>query len=187
MTKILSQSFILCMAVAIVSISFLGLEAKAEESVSTNSFFFEESDCRVLEGRSKRLCLLHCEFLECDDPESLGLGPFLSFFHERTCNRLLDKYEQETGYPGPNCFCGQACGLKFEECLEACDPDDPCCPVDCQNSRSSCNASCCFQKVDIDYNLCLENCNGDPDCELGCEIGGCGISFQTCFIPAPLP
>ena len=68
MTKTLSQSFILCMVVAIVSICFMGLEAKAQESVRTNSFFFEESDCRVLEGRSKRLCLLHCVFLECDDP-----------------------------------------------------------------------------------------------------------------------
>lgn len=46
MTKILSQSFVLCMAVAIVSISFLGLEAKAQESVSTNSFFLK----RVIAG-----------------------------------------------------------------------------------------------------------------------------------------
>lgn len=185
MTKTLSQRLILVLAVAIVSVFFLGLEAKAQESVRTNSFFFEESDCRVLEGRAKRLCLLHCEFLECDDAESLELGPFLSFFHERACNRLLDKYEEETGYPGPNCFCNQACGQKFDECVDACDPDDPCCPVQCGNARSSCNASCCFQKGDIDRQICLEDCNGDAECEAGCGFTICGSVVQPCFIQVP--
>jgi len=181
MTKILSQSF-LFFALAIVSVILAGMEAKAQELFSTNTFF-EESDCRVLDGRAKRLCLLHCEFLECDDAESLGLGPFLGAIHERTCNGLLDRYEEETGFAGPNCFCDQACDLKFDDCIAECDPEDPCCPTDCRNARSGCKTSCCFQRVDVEYNLCIDDCNGDPDCEFNCTMSTCGGAFEGCFIP----
>lgn len=198
MTKTFGQSFILFLAVAIVSVMFMGMEAKADESVRTN-FFFEEGECRGLDGRSKRLCLLHCEFLECDERESLNLGPFFSRFHERACNRLLDSYEEESGAPGPPCFCGEACEQKRLDCVDECsettdNPEDfNCCSIMCGNDASSCGASCCFQNNAIKFNICIEDCQDDPDpvaCEEDCQIGGCGISFQGCPIivePPPVP
>ena len=183
MSKILRQGSVFFMAVAIVSILFIGMEAKANDFVSTN-FFFEQGDCEFLEGRAKRLCLLHCEFLECDEAESLNLGPFFSFFHERACNRLLDRYEEQTGVAGPPCFCSEACDIKFDECVAACEgtEDELCCNIQCGNARSSCGASCCFQEADISFKMCLDDCDGDVDCEALCQPPGCSIGFQTCPI-----
>jgi hypothetical protein len=175
MDKILGRSF-LFLALAIGSIMFLSIEAKA------NGFFFEQGECEYLDGSAKRVCLLHCEFLECDEAENLNLGPILSRFHKRTCNRLLDRYEEETGVAGPPCFCNEACGLKYDECFEGCeDADDPnCCRIQCGNARSSCNADCCIQSGEIEYQMCLDDCNGDATCEASCFMSGCGAVFTSC-------
>ena len=188
MTKTLSQSFILLMAVAIGSIFSMGMEAKANDVISTN-VFFEQGLCEFLEGREKRLCLLHCELLECDEAESLGLGPVLSFFHERACNRLLDRYEGETGLAGPPCFCNEACDQEFEECNEACigTEDENCCMIQCRNANNLCRDDCCNENERLKREQCIAECNdaGGEDCEFQCPFRLC-LTFTTgCPPPEP--
>ena len=185
MSKVIRQSCVL-FAFVIVCLLLVQAEAKANDFVSTN-FFFEQGDCEFLDGRAKRLCLLHCEFLECDEADSLGLGPFLTVFHERACGRLLDRYEQETGSAGPPCFCNEACDINYDECIEGCaDDEDPaCCEIKCGNTLSSCNAGCCGQQGAIDFNRCISECEGDPICESTCTISGCLAVAISCIQQGP--
>ena len=187
MTKFLCQTFVLSVTVLLVCASFSQVEAKADESVNTN-FFFEAGECEYLEGRSKRLCLLHCELLECDESESLDLGPVLSFYHERTCTRILDKYEEESGAPGPPCFCEQACDIQFDECVAGCEDyaDPVCCRIQCGNSRSVCDNHCCIQQGELVYLECIETtCGGVNDENCFCLQSFCAVGVVRCPVLDP--
>ena len=188
MTKILSQSFILFMAVAIGSILFSGMEAKANDLASTN-VFFEQGLCEFLDGREKRLCLLHCELLECDEAENLNLGPIFSVFHERACNRLLNRYEALTGLAGPPCFCSQTCDLQQALCEEGCigAEDESCCMLQCRNAGNLCRDGCCNEREGLLREQCISDCieAGGEECEFQCPFRLCRTVLIGCLPPVP--
>jgi len=187
MTKFLCLIFVMSTALLFVCGNFSNGEAKAGESVQTN-FFFDAGQCEYLEGRSKRLCLLHCEFLECDESESLDLGPILSFFHERTCSNLLGQYEEESGAPGPPCFCEEACDIQYDDCVAGCEDDaDPvCCRIQCGNSQSICDRDCCNQQGELEYLECVETtCGGVVDENCFCPQSFCTVGVLSCPIFLP--
>jgi hypothetical protein len=140
----------------------------------------EEDSCGGLKGSAFGLCNAFCEAKDCDSIDPMDWN--------NSCFKLLDNYEKKTGNPGPPCFCGGpsgACQLDFQDCLANCDPADPaydCCKTACKNARSKCDTQCCVQQANIELNICIENCNGDTDCEHMCPHSFCISSIETCAI-----
>lgn len=198
MAKSISQSFICIIAFFLVLTLFLASDSQAQEIFDNSAFDpvvsasnpfpgFGEGDCRFYEeGLGKESCIRFCEQYDCDETDYSGPGVYNSQVR-RACIRLLKRYDQATDIAGPPCFCEPVCDFKLNKCLNNCDPDDRCCPTNCGNANLRCETNCCQQQQDLNRNICLENCGGDPVCEQACPMLFCASLTLICPPPGPLP
>ena len=142
----------------------------------------EEGSCTYLEGRAYGQCNAFCEAKDCDSMDPMDWN--------KSCYNLLEHYQDETGKAGPPCFCNEACGLQFDECVAGCqDAEDPqCCRTQCSNSLRICDRNCCNQDGQLDYLECVDTmCGGIDDENCFCLKFGCVTQITGCIKPVPLP
>ncbi len=99
------------------------------------------SDCVGLDCAAYGICDTYCEDLECDTKEGFEKNPEI-------CEKVLSKYQEKTGFPGPPCDCNNVCFDEQVECKSECKPGDLECFADCCSSFADCQIDCCEQVGD---------------------------------------
>ncbi|MEM7008384.1 MAG: hypothetical protein AAF462_04545 [Thermodesulfobacteriota bacterium] len=96
------------------------------------------SECEGLNCKAYGICDTYCEDLECDTKEGFEKNPDI-------CTKVLEKYQEKTGYPGPPCICTDVCFDEQVECKSECKPTDLDCLSNCCAEFSECQQDCCDQ------------------------------------------
>lgn len=167
-----------------ILMAFIGLVTIAAFAKTPDGMTPAEEDvCDGLSGRAFGLCNAYCEAKDCDSADHRA--------SDRACERNLEHYQDETGYPGPPCNCTRVCADERSECLADCAPNDCPCINACNNAGARCEASCCTQDCNIATQKCIDECEkGDQDCIDSCGRCVCAIGISICVrppIPVPVP